>query len=311
MSIRADFLAKFNQQQADEKAKKSASEVSARAASAIAPGPEATMTASRLFSTWAPAPITHASLRSQGTVGNIYAPQSSVREIASDGRADSMSSWLKGQAAGGPSAHLHATELRDTNKGVAVFSSVPLSRGHVAISLAKDLLVCEGHMYSWSLTYNAVGNALQDCRAPMELKLAVFLICARHEQSSPVAGYVNSLPKVPIDALGGIPADLYGDPSSWGHSERNWADEVAVAEQILIARADAAEELLRTDDLAPHFPDDIFSTEALRWALGNVYSRAFQLGGAMIMLPLIDMLNHAKKGSMRLNCEIAVSTHRA
>jgi hypothetical protein len=76
----------------------------------------------------------------------------------------------------------------------------------------------------------------------------------------------------------------------------------------LLARADAAEALLRTAELAAHFPEDVFSTEALRWALGNVYSRSFQLGGAMIMLPLLDLLNHAKKGSMRLNCKVDVSS---
>jgi hypothetical protein len=262
-----------------------------------------------MSSSWAPGSPDHVTLRSQGTEGSLFAAQHASAGPVDDGRADMLRAWMQTQATpDAPSARIHEAELRVTHdKGLAVFSSVPLGRGHVALSLGKELLVCEGHLFGWSATYSSVGSILQECNAPMELKLAVFLICARNEQSSSVTGYVNSLPTVPIDSLGGVPASLDGDPDSWGEPERAWADEVAAAEAVLIARADAAEALLRTADAAALFPEDIFSTEALRWALGNVYSRSFQLGGAMIMLPLIDLLNHAKKGSMRRNCEVVVS----
>lgn len=175
---------------------------------------------------------------------------------------------------------MHATELRATyDKGLGVFSSTPLDRGHVAVSIEKHLVVCEGHMFGWSATFAKLGGILEDCKAPMELKLAVFLICERNglDQRSSITDYVNSLPGTPVDSLSGIPPNL-GDELSWGKEETEWAAAIAAANLALIARADAAEAILQTPaETAQHFPKEVFSTEALRFGLGNVYSRAFCL----------------------------------
>ena len=316
MSVRAKFLADFKQQKADDEAQAKAEadfkelqhKADAEPGAKPAPDPTPTATTSTLFSSWAPGSPDHVSLRSQGTEGSLFAAQHVVAGPVDDGRAEILRAWMQTHSTpDAPSATMHKTDLRVTHdKGLAVFSSEPLARGHVALSLAKKLIVCEGHMYGWSTTYSSVGSILDDLRAPMELKLAVFLICARNESCS-VTGYVKSLPSLPISSLGGVAVTLGGDPASWGHPEQEWADKVRSAEALLIARANAAEALLRTPEVAVQFPEDIFSTEALHWALGNVYSRSFRLGGAMVMLPLIDSLNHANEGSMRRNCEVSVS----
>ena len=96
------------------------------------------------------------------------------------------------------------------------------------------------------------------------------------------------------------------------------------------ARVDAVEQYIQDNlrskaSLAPFFPQSVFNSESVRWALANIYSRAFVLGacetslihlprqyvcdlefvscsgGATLMLPLVDMLNHAQFGSTEHN----------
>ena len=196
-------------------------------------------------------------------------------------RAAATTAWLAELATpDGGLAALHGAELRcNAQKGVCVFSSASMERDVVVASLQKKLTLSEGGLFSLSESYSALGSALEEQGVDIELRLAVFLILERRDKSSPAAGYVLSLPAAPVDALSGRAADL-GDEdqkSSWGDEDQKWAADVAAAEAALVLRADTAEATLRVDALAALIPADLFTHEALRWALGNVYSRASQI----------------------------------
>lgn len=162
-----------------------------------------------------------------------------------------------------------------------------------------------------------------------------------------LSGWVCSLP-----GFGSLTSPISALQEGWEQrGEQRTSDDPQFDLQIAAAAKQLREHAAETDvyvatelrrgPLALYFPSKIFSTRAVRWAVGNIYSRSFNAGGACIticcrrhhyrdtllmhthldslriicdadadvstftlartgsklMLPLIDMLNHATCGS--------------
>ena len=263
-----------------------------------------------------------------------------LAEETNEGRIAATSAWIDQLALwpGGPHhASFHGAELRSTAKaGVGIFASVDLPAGHAAILLARHLTVSHQRAIEWSKSYNDVGSILCQMNVPVTTCVAIFLVCEqaaaverslRDEPSGGatdgaltiMSGWAASLPGFatllsPIPALRGPdptqpsrPDSLPGEDSGVT-SEALAGSEVAQADSILRRQADAVEAFiekeLRRGAMAPFFPQRVFSRSALRWALGIIYSRGLRVGGTMLLMPLIEMANHAAHGSLAHNLEL-------
>ena len=108
-------------------------------------------------------------------------------------------------------------------------------------------------------------------------------------------GYVMSLPGCgrltsPVHAL--------NRPVSEEQTQLR-AGPLRAAEELLLKQASELEDYitqLRRGPSGRYFPSEVFSPLALRWALGCVMSRSFSMGGDVMFLPLIDMMNHQPPG---------------
>ena len=158
-------------------------------------------------------------------------------------------------------------------------------------------------MFGWNRLYSSIGAGLEERGVPMTTRIALFLICERWQANmpgdvrrSPMAGWVSTLPGCddllsPIATLNGITADFSAGAGWWSAAAEGWPAEVAGAEAAIAREADAIEaELRAAGDLAhiltgedqpePHRDGSDSTAAALRWALGNVWSRCFLVGGA-------------------------------
>ena len=261
-------------------------------------------------------------------------------EATDEGRIAATMAWIDQLARwpGGPHhASFHGAELRSTAKaGVGIFASADLPAGHAAILLARHLTVSHQRAIEWSKSYNDVGSILCQMNVPVTTCIAIFLVCEqaaaveRTLKGEPAGGAADRAPTImsgwaaslpgfatllsPIPALHDPdrvqPSRLHSLPSevSGVTNEAMAGSEDAQADSILRKQADAVEafigEELRRGAMAPFFPAKVFSRSALRWALGIIYSRGLRVGGTMLLMPLIEMANHAAHGSLAHNLEL-------
>ena len=256
-------------------------------------------------------------------------------EASDEDRIAATLSWINRLALEpeGPQASFRGAQLQSTARnGVGIVAREDLPVGHVAIVLGRHLTVSHQRAIEWTKSYNDVGSILEQKNVPVTTCVAIFLIAERaaavnskpneDEQrstatgdaggnlcSTAMSGWVESLPGFatllsPVTALRNL--DLALSPPEGGTHSR--VGEVARADATLVKQADAIEMFIDTElrrgAMAPFFPKRIFSQQALRWALGNVYSRALRVGGTMMLMPLIEMANHAARGSAAHNLEL-------
>ena len=256
-------------------------------------------------------------------------------EATDEGRIAATLAWLEqlAQCPGGPRASFHGAELRSTtDAGVGVFASSDLPVGHTTMLLSRQLTVSHQRAMEWSKSYNDVGSILCQMNVPVTTCIAIFLVC---EQATAVdkalnrgtngvctimSGWAASLPGFltllsPISALRDVAVDPAIGSQSTQTNETGDAiaasgkgAEVVEADSMLRRQVAAIEEFIDTElrrgAMAPFFPKRVFSRLALRWALGTIYSRGLRVGGTMLLMPLMEMANHAEHGSQAHNLEL-------
>lgn len=256
-----------------------------------------------------------------------------------DGDGDSARSavllrWLSGLPSG--AASLDGARVGTGVHGAGLFADRDLPAGHVIARVSEDLILTQLSCERWAAAYHGVGEILAamtprplgdgtwSAKCSRGTSLAVYLIAERalllREGTShgvPLAtatggpaGYVASLPgfstlRTPVPALEQQRQQLTAFAST------DDGALLAAAEQRLLGRAQSVEHYVATElqrgQLSLRFPAAVFSTQALRWALGCIYSRAFNIKGkSLSMLPVIDMMNHASSVATGLNVAVDV-----
>eukprot|EP01048_Picozoa_sp_COSAG05_P013119 COSAG05_NODE_1366_length_5062_cov_15.988762_5_plen_399_part_01 len=239
------------------------------------------------------------------------AMEAPLQQHGSDSGARRMAlscAWVAAILPSGDAA-ISGVELRDTPaRGLGFFATETLRAGHSVLRLGRSLVITQQRAIAACEQFYGVGSLMDALSCPATTSLAIYLIVQRAQHLLPMTQAPDA------GSLGAWVATLPGYARLDGIPSLEDPEDETLVEDVLEATRRLKRQLLSVYDwidtyiwqrpgLAPYLPREIFSARALRWAMGMILSRGFELCGSKILLPLIDWLNHAPVGTHELNCE--------